>query len=131
VKLATFITVGLAGVILGVWIQANLSPISSVADAPADAPATAQNAPVLVTNTRLIEPSKDGDPYRLEATLRRDGPAGVVNATFRLRNRTTGDRSERTSPVELQPGLELVVVAEFHAPRADYAPEVEVSAPAR
>jgi len=127
VKLGTLITVGLAGVILGVWIQSNLRPMSSVADAPAPT----QSTPVLVTNTRLVEPNVDGNPYRLEATLRRDGPAGTVNVTFRLRNRATGERVERSSAVELQPGMALVVVAEFQAPQADYAPEVEVSAPAR
>ena len=52
-KLGTLITVGLAGVILGVWIQSNLRPMASVADAPA-AP---QIVPVLVANTRLIEPT--------------------------------------------------------------------------
>jgi hypothetical protein len=127
VKLATLVTVGLAGVILGVWLQSNLRPAPSVADAPV----AALSAPVTVSDTRLIEPNRDGDPYRLETTLRRDGPAGVVNITFRLRNRATGDRVERTSPVELQPGQALVVVAELPAPRADYAPEVEVSGPAR
>jgi hypothetical protein len=127
VKFATLLTVGLAGVILGVWLQSSLRPTPSVVQAPVAEP----NAPVSVTEIRLAEPSTDGDPYRLQATLRRDGPGGVVDVTFRLRNTTTGERVERASSVELQPAMALVAVAEISAPRADYAPEVEVKSPVR
>jgi hypothetical protein len=86
---------------------------------------------VSITAIRLVEPTRDGEAYRLEATLTRPGPAGTVDVAFRLRNRVTGELFERAAPVQLQPEVALVVVAEIFAPRADYAPEVEVKGSTR
>jgi hypothetical protein len=127
VKVATLIIVAFAGMIIGAWLQSKFSPAPSVVDTPVARP----NALVSVADIQLAEPSKDGEAYRLQATLNRDGPPGVVDVAFRLRNRTTGERIEQSGSVELEPGVALVVVAEMTAPRADYTPEVEVKGPAR
>jgi hypothetical protein len=127
VKPATLVLVALAGLIIGAWLQSRFGPLPSNANTPAARP----SEPVSVTEIRLVEPTRDGDPYRLEATLRRPGPAGLVDVMFRLRNRVTGQLFERAAPVQVQPEVALVVVAEISAPRADYAPEVEVKGPAR
>jgi len=123
----TLVIVALAGLLIGAWLQSRFSPVPSTVEAPA----TRVNAPVSVTEVRLAEPSRDGGPYRLEAALRRDGPAGAIDVMFRLRNKSTGERIERAGQVELQPNVALVVVAEIDAPRADYSPEVEVKGTAR
>jgi hypothetical protein len=126
-KLATLIIVAVAGLLIGALVQSRFGSAPS----PVATPAAKPGVPVSVTEIRLVEPSREGDPYRLEATLRRDGPAGGVDVTFRLRNRTTGERIERAGLVEVQPAVALVVVAELAAPRADYTPEVEARSAAR
>jgi hypothetical protein len=127
VKPATLVVVALAGLIIGAWLQSRFGPLPSNASTPAASP----NEPVSVSEVRLVEPTGDRDTYRVEATLTRPGPAGVVDVTFRLRNKVTGAIFERAAPVQVQPEIALVVVAEISAPRADYAPEVEVKGPAR
>jgi hypothetical protein len=127
VKPVTLVIVALAGLIIGAWLQSRFGPLPSNASTPA--PTVSE--PVSVTEIRLVEPTVGGDAYRLEATLRRSGPAGVVDVTFRLRNRATGAIFERAAPVQVQPEVALVVVTEISAPRADYAPEVEVKGPTR
>ena len=126
-KPATLLIVALAGLLIGVLIQSRFGPVPSTVETPA----AKSSLPVSVTEIRLAEPNRESDPYRLEATLRRDGPAAGVDVTFRLRNKATGERIERTGLVEVQPGVALVVVAELSAPRADYAPEVEARVAAR
>jgi hypothetical protein len=88
--------------------------------------------PVLsVTEVRMVAPQKQGDPYRVQATLHHQTAGGPANVTFRLRNRVGGDSPETSGRVELTPGTVLVATAEVQAPAGNYTPEVQVQFPAR
>jgi hypothetical protein len=126
-KPLTLVIVGAAGLIIGAWLQSRMQPVVSVVGPQTSTP----SQPVSVADVRLVEPATNGDNYRIEATLTRDGPPGMVDVAFALRNRTSGQRTERSGTVELKPGIALVVVAEIAAPRADYSPEVEVKTSGR
>jgi hypothetical protein len=119
--LPAMIAVGLSGVIIGIWLQSWLRPELP----PAQVAASKGPALVSVSDVKLTEPSMEGDPHRMEATLSRSQPGPPVDVIFRLRNKASGQRRERRVSVELQPNTALVVVAEISLPRGDYDLEAE------
>lgn len=83
-----------------------------------------------VSDLRLEEPPEEGAPYRLEAIVRNEGPGhGQVEVTFRLMNKQTGETISEEKQARLKAGERTLVLAEIHAPRADYEPRVEVEYP--
>src|SRR5919197_3229189 len=74
---------------------------------------------VSVSDVKVIQPSNEGGPYRVEATLIPNGPGGTAGITFRLRNRASGEVVQMAGQVQLRPGVAVVAVAEIEAPRAD------------
>jgi hypothetical protein len=86
----------------------------------------------VVESTRLIEPSAEGAPYRVEAVVRNRGPGeGQAELTVRLRDRESGRTVEDDKKLQLERGETTLAVVEIKAPRGSYDPQVEASYPPR
>jgi hypothetical protein len=75
-------------------------------------------------------PEQDGQPYRVDATIRNAGPGhGEVQVTVSLRDRASGQTYERVDHAQLEAGDQTHVAVEIAAPLADYEPQVHVEYP--
>ena len=110
----TFGLIGLAAILTVLWVMNCSGPQPSV------------------SNVRLIEPSNQGAPYRIESLIQNEGRGhGQVAVKFRLRDRTTEQTIQEDRKAVLEPGETARVSAEIQAPPGDYAPEVEAEYPPR
>jgi hypothetical protein len=83
-------------------------------------------------SVRLVEPSNEGTPYRVEAVLRNRGRGqGEVTVHVRLRDRASGVAVQKDEQVDLDPHQSTLVVVEVPAPPSTYVPEVEAEYPPR
>jgi hypothetical protein len=86
--------------------------------------------PSVVGSARVEAPQQPGDPYRVEASIRNDGPGhGEARVTFRLIDAGAGAAYQKDEPVELERGETARVVVEIPAPPGDYAADVDVQYP--
>ena len=85
-----------------------------------------------VGDVRLIPPSSDGAPYRVEATIRNTGRGhGEVAVTVRLRDDRAGRSVETDRKLDLEEHETTLLVADVPAPPGQYTPDVEVVYPPR
>jgi hypothetical protein len=85
-----------------------------------------------VTGVQLVEPTADGAPYRVEATVQNQGAGhGEASVTVRLRDQATGWTVQQNVTIALQAHETTLVVVNLHAPRGRYTPEVDVEYPHR
>jgi hypothetical protein len=85
-----------------------------------------------VGGVQLVEPSGEDAPYRVQATVRNQGPGhGEVTVTARLRDRASGRTVQHEGKARLEAHETTLVTIELQAPRGSYTPEVEVDYPPR
>jgi hypothetical protein len=88
--------------------------------------------PSVTGPARVTAPEQPGDAYRVEGTIRNDGPGhGDVRVSFKLIDRASGEAYEKDDEVHLERGDTVRVAVEMPAPPADYAAEIEAEYPPR
>ena len=88
--------------------------------------------PSVVGSPRVVAPQQPGDTYKVETTIRNDGPGhGQARVTVRLKDTASGEAYSRDQGVELERGETARVVVELAAPLGSYEPEVEAEYPPR
>jgi hypothetical protein len=88
--------------------------------------------PSVVGRPRVAVPEQPGDPYRVEGTIRNDGPGhGEVRVSFRLIDRASGEAYQKDDDVQLERGETARASVEIPAPPADYEAEIEAQYPPR
>jgi hypothetical protein len=86
--------------------------------------------PTVIGAPQVQAPARPGDPLRVQATVRNDGPGhGEVRVTFRLRDPASGEAYQDDETVQLDRGETARVVGEIRAPPGSYEPEVQVEYP--
>jgi hypothetical protein len=101
---------------------------------PASSPQAASGRPqptIRISDLKLVAPARDGEPYRIEAVINHETSGGRAGITFRLRNKATVETYQTSTQVSLRPAVAVVAIGRVEAPRADYAPEVELKYPWR
>jgi hypothetical protein len=111
--------------ITGVALAA-AAAVSWVANCSGPAPA------VDGASVRLIEPSAEGAPYRVEAVVRNTRRGhGEVTVNARLHDRTSGLSAQAEQQVTLGAHETVLVVIDVQASRGSYVPEVTAEYPPR
>jgi hypothetical protein len=88
--------------------------------------------PSVVGQPRVTAPEQPGDPYRVEGTIRNDGPGhGEVRLSFRLIDKASGEAYQKEDELQLEGGQTARAVVEMPAPPGDYAAEIEAQYPPR
>lgn len=83
-----------------------------------------------VTDVRLVTPTEEDAPYRIDAEVENRGGQGQVEVTLRLRDRRSGAQYQRDEHLELGPGERARIAVEIHAPHGgDYEAEVQAKYP--
>ncbi len=86
----------------------------------------------VVESARVVPPAADGQPYRVEATIRNTWRGqGEVTVNVQLRDRATGHTVQQHEQVMLDPWATVIVVSEIQAPKAEYVPLVSAEYPQR
>jgi hypothetical protein len=101
---------------------------------PASSPQAAAGRPqpiIRISDLKLVAPERDGEPYRIEALINHVTSGGRAGITFRLRNKATEETYQTSTQMSLRPAVAVVAIGRVEAPRADYAPEVELQYPLR
>jgi hypothetical protein len=88
--------------------------------------------PSVVGQPRVMAPEQPGDPYRVEGTIRNDGPGhGEVRVTFRLVDKSSGEAYQKDDELQLEGRQTARAVVDMPAPPGDYAAEIEAQYPPR
>jgi hypothetical protein len=86
--------------------------------------------PTVVDGAHIEAPEQPGDPYKLNATIRNDGPGhGEVRVTFRLIDAASDAAFQKGEHVQLERNETARVVVEISAPPATYRSEVVADYP--
>src|SRR4051812_29241152 len=86
--------------------------------------------PVVIGESSVEAPGQPGDPYKLRATIKNEGPGhGQVRVTFRLIDEGSDAAIQKDEQVQLEPNETARVIAEVPAPPANSRSELEAEYP--